>query len=82
MSEQAAQTSEAAAATGTGSFGSASHLPWHLIPAFDRSETYLTEYARRLDFLAGTTGALEPAGSSGRSAMLRFGPSEGSETQA
>ena len=30
-----------------------SHLPWHLIPSFDPGETDLTEYSRRLEFLAG-----------------------------
>eukprot|EP00435_Cladocopium_sp_Y103_P040673 s1143_g11.t1 len=40
--------------TGQGSSaGSASHLPWHLIPSFEPGETDLTEYTRRLEFLAG-----------------------------
>ena len=30
-----------------------SQLPWHLIPHFSPGETDLTEYARRLEFLAG-----------------------------
>ena len=29
------------------------HLPWHLIPIFDPGATDLTEYNRRLEFLAG-----------------------------
>ena len=33
--------------------GSASHLPWHLIPGFEPGETDLSEYTRRLEFLAG-----------------------------
>ena len=33
--------------------GTASHLPWHLIPSFEPGETDLTEYTRRLEFLAG-----------------------------
>ena len=37
----------------SGSTGTGSHLPWHLIPAFDPGETDMTEYARRLEFLAG-----------------------------
>ena len=53
MSEPTGPTGEAAASTGTGSFGSASHVPWHLIPAFEPGETNLTEYSRRLEFLAG-----------------------------
>ena len=59
MSEPTSLTS-----TGTGSFGSASHLPWHLIPAFEPGETDLKEYSRRLEFLAGTWPPehLEPAG--------------------
>eukprot|EP00435_Cladocopium_sp_Y103_P011722 s5018_g3.t1 len=32
---------------------SASHLPWHLIPGFEPGETDLSEYTRRLEFLAG-----------------------------
>ena len=40
--------------TGSQSLGnSASFLPWHLIPSFDPGETDLSEYARRLEFLAG-----------------------------
>lgn len=50
--------------TGSGSQGSggdasgstssnASHLPWNLIPSFDPGETDLSDYARRLSFLAG-----------------------------
>ena len=34
--------------------GSASHLPWHLIPSFEPGETELAEYTKRLEFLAGT----------------------------
>ena len=30
-----------------------SSLPWHLIPNFDPGETDLSEYSRRLEFLAG-----------------------------
>ena len=37
----------------SGSTGTGSHLPWHLIPSFDPGETDMTEYARRLEFLAG-----------------------------
>ena len=33
--------------------GSASHLPWHLIPSFEPGETELAEYTKRLEFLAG-----------------------------
>ena len=33
--------------------GPASHLPWHLIPTFEPGESDLTEYTRRLEFLAG-----------------------------
>ena len=33
--------------------GSASHLPWHLIPSFEPGEIDLTGYTRRLAFLAG-----------------------------
>eukprot|EP00435_Cladocopium_sp_Y103_P017306 s4178_g4.t1 len=33
--------------------GSASHLPWHLIPSFEPGESDLTEYTKRLEFLAG-----------------------------
>ena len=33
--------------------GSASHLPWHLIPQFIPGETDLQEYSKRLEFLAG-----------------------------
>ena len=32
---------------------SGSQLPWHLIPQFSPGETDLTEYSRRLEFLAG-----------------------------
>eukprot|EP00435_Cladocopium_sp_Y103_P004762 s874_g1.t1 len=41
------------AASAQTSFGSASHLPWHLIPTFEPGETDLTEYTKRLEFLAG-----------------------------
>ena len=45
-------------ADGTGVSGSnqpghSSHLPWHLIPSFEPGETDLSEYTRRLEFLAG-----------------------------
>ena len=30
-----------------------SSLPWQLIPSFDPGETDLTEYSRKLEFLAG-----------------------------
>ena len=33
--------------------GPASHLPWHLIPIFEPGQSDLTEYTRRLEFLAG-----------------------------
>ena len=33
--------------------GPSSHLPWHLIPSFEPGETDLTEYTKRLEFLAG-----------------------------
>ena len=44
-------STEATATTQRG--GTASHLPWHLIPSFDPGETNLQEYSRRLEFLAG-----------------------------
>ena len=48
MSEGDGTVSSRSASGGT---GSASHLPWHLIPAFDPGEADLTEYTHR--FLAG-----------------------------
>ena len=33
--------------------GPASHLPWHLIPIFEPGQSDLTEFTRRLEFLAG-----------------------------
>ena len=42
---------EASGSQGPG--GSASFLPWHLIPSFDPGETDLSDYTRRLEFLAG-----------------------------
>ena len=47
------EPAEAAPAPTSTTGGSASHLPWHLIPAFTPGETDLTEYSRRLEFLAG-----------------------------
>ena len=47
------QSSEAAPASTGQSTGSASHLPWHLIPQFVPGETDLADYTRRLEFLAG-----------------------------
>ena len=46
---------EAATASGQSGPGSgtASHLPWHLIPSFEPGETDLQDYAKRLSFLAG-----------------------------
>ena len=43
-------TSEPGASSGN---TTGSQLPWHLIPHFSPGETDLTEYARRLEFLAG-----------------------------
>ena len=43
-------TSEPGAPSGN---STGSQLPWHLIPHFSPGETDLTEYARRLEFLAG-----------------------------
>lgn len=68
-------------ATGT---GTASHLPWHLIPSIDPSETDLTEYTRRLEFLAGIWPSehLSQTGSSSRVAVQRVCIPEGYQDQA
>ena len=48
------ETSGPGPTTGQGqTTGSASHLPWHLIPSFEPGETELAEYTKRLEFLAG-----------------------------
>ena len=44
---------EGEASGSQGPSGSASFLPWHLIPSFDPGETDLSDYTRRLEFLAG-----------------------------
>eukprot|EP00435_Cladocopium_sp_Y103_P033655 s328_g8.t1 len=41
------------AAASSGLTGIGSQLPWHLIPAFEPGETDLTDYGKRLEFLAG-----------------------------
>jgi len=50
MAENEGQGVSSQSSTGP---STASHLPWHLIPSFEPGETDLTEYTRRLEFLAG-----------------------------
>lgn len=45
-------TEPSAPGSGTSS-GTSAHLPWHLIPHFEPGVTDLTDYSRRLEFLAG-----------------------------
>ena len=62
------------AARGAASFGTpVSQLPWHLIPSFKPGETDVTEYTKKLEFLAGLWPAEHLSQLAPRAALLTEG---------